>query len=62
MFFALTDDQQEFGAAVRSYLAERFDLAAVRGVVDDPASDGNPAGLWKAAGEPGWGWASSRRR
>ena len=58
MFFALTEDQQEFGAAVRGYLAERFDLAAVRGVVedavDDPASDGNPAALWKAAGEQGW--------
>ncbi len=54
MFFALTDDQQEFGAAVRSYLAERFDLAAVHGVVEDTASDGNPASLWKAAGEQGW--------
>ena len=54
MFFALTDDQGEFGAAVRGYLAERFDLAAVRGVVEDTASDGNPAALWKAAGEQGW--------
>jgi alkylation response protein AidB-like acyl-CoA dehydrogenase len=54
MFFALTDDQGEFGAAVRDYLAERFDLAAVRGVVEDTASDGNPAALWKAAGEQGW--------
>jgi alkylation response protein AidB-like acyl-CoA dehydrogenase len=58
MFFALTEDQQEFGAAVRGYLAERFDLAAVRGVVqdavDDPGGDGNPATLWKAAGEQGW--------
>lgn len=54
MFFALTDDQGEFAAAVRDYLAERFDLAAVRGVVEDPASDGNPAALWKAAGEQGW--------
>src|SRR3954447_15199041 len=54
MFFALTDDQGEFGAAVRGYLAERFDLAAVRGVVEDPTSDGNPAALWKAAGEQGW--------
>jgi alkylation response protein AidB-like acyl-CoA dehydrogenase len=54
MFFALTDDQQEFGAAVRGYLAERFDLAAVRGVVEDATSDGNPAALWKAAGEQGW--------
>ena len=54
MFFALTDDQQEFGAAVRGYLAERFDLAAVRGVVEDADLDGNPATLWKAAGEQGW--------
>ena len=58
MFFALTEDQQEFGAAVRGYLAERFDLAAVRGVVqdavDDPGGGGNPATLWKAAGEQGW--------
>ena len=54
MFFALTDDQQEFGAAVRGYLAERFDLAAVHGLVEDAASDGNPATLWKAAGEQGW--------
>jgi len=58
MFFALTEDQQEFAAAVRGYLAERFDLAAVRGVVEDavndPGGDGNPATLWKAAGEQGW--------
>ena len=58
MFFALTEDQREFGAAVRGYLAERFDLAAVRGVVEDvvndPDGDGNPAALWKAAGEQGW--------
>ena len=54
MYFALTDDQREFDAAVRSYLAERFDLDAVRGVVEAPESDGNPAALWKAAGEQGW--------
>ena len=54
MFFALTEEQQEFGAAVRGYLAERFDLAAVRGVVEDSDGDGNPAALWKAAGEQGW--------
>ncbi|MEJ8278519.1 acyl-CoA dehydrogenase family protein [Pseudonocardia spirodelae] len=54
MFFALTSDQQEFGAAVRDYLAERFDLAAVRTVVEDPSSDGNPESLWRAAGEQGW--------
>jgi alkylation response protein AidB-like acyl-CoA dehydrogenase len=54
MFFALTEDQREFDAAVRAYLAERFDLEAVRGVVEDPAGDGNPASLWKAAAEQGW--------
>lgn len=59
MFFALTDEQHEFGAAVRGYLADRFDLTAVRGVVeardvDDTAGDGHPPGLWKAAAEQGW--------
>ncbi len=59
MYFALTDDQREFDSAVRSYLAERFDLDAVRGVVEgaggsDDTADGNPATLWKAAGEQGW--------
>lgn len=54
MYFALTDDQREFGAAVRSYLAQRFDLHAVREVVEDVDSDGNPAALWAAAGEQGW--------
>ena len=54
MYFALTEDQQEFGAAVQGWLAERFDLAAVRVVVEDTEGDGNPAALWKAAGEQGW--------
>ncbi|MBN9735720.1 MULTISPECIES: acyl-CoA dehydrogenase family protein [unclassified Pseudonocardia] len=54
MFFALTEDQQEFGKAVRDYLAERFDLAAVREVVEGGVADGNPASLWAAAGEQGW--------
>ena len=57
MFFALTDDQREFDAAVRGYLAERFDLEAVRGVVEaaaDPADAGHPESLWKAAAEQGW--------
>ncbi|MGQ0574250.1 MAG: acyl-CoA dehydrogenase family protein [Pseudonocardia sp.] len=59
MFFALTDEQQEFGAAVSGYLADRFDLEAVRGVVEDrdtqdAAGDGHPAALWKAAAEQGW--------
>ncbi len=38
MYFALTDDQREFDAAVRGYLADRFDLDAVRGVVEDAES------------------------
>jgi alkylation response protein AidB-like acyl-CoA dehydrogenase len=54
MFFAPTEDQREFGAAVRGYLADRFDLEAVRAVVEDPAGDGHPASLWKAAAEQGW--------
>ncbi|HEY4006219.1 MAG TPA: acyl-CoA dehydrogenase family protein [Pseudonocardia sp.] len=54
MFFALTDDQRDFGAAVRDFLAGRFDLDAVRGVVEDPEGDGNPAPLWRAMGEQGW--------
>ncbi|ANY05877.1 acyl-CoA dehydrogenase family protein [Pseudonocardia sp. HH130630-07] len=55
MFFALTDEQQEFADAVRGYLAERFDTAAVRTVVEaGPDDDGNPAALWRAAGEQGW--------
>jgi alkylation response protein AidB-like acyl-CoA dehydrogenase len=54
MFFAPTEDQREFGAAVRGYLADRFDLEAVRAVVEDPAGDRHPASLWKAAAEQGW--------
>ena len=54
MYFALTDDQREFDAAVRGYLADRFDLDAVRGVVEAPDGDGHPDVLWKAAAEQGW--------
>ncbi|MET0188844.1 MAG: acyl-CoA dehydrogenase family protein, partial [Pseudonocardia sediminis] len=54
MYFALTDDQREFDTAVRGYLAERFDLEAVRGVVEDVDGDGHPDSLWKAAAEQGW--------
>ncbi|HXV92393.1 MAG TPA: acyl-CoA dehydrogenase family protein [Pseudonocardia sp.] len=54
MYFALTEDQREFASAVRGYLAERFDLDAVRGVVEEPSSDGHPTSLWKAAAEQGW--------
>ena len=59
MYFALTEDQREFGAAVRGYLADRFDLDAVRAVVEERdsvpgAREGHPGTLWKAAAEQGW--------
>ena len=59
MFFALTDDQREFDAAVRGYLADRFDLDAVRAVVEERdsvpgAREGHPSARWKAAAEQGW--------
>ncbi|HEY2101024.1 MAG TPA: acyl-CoA dehydrogenase family protein, partial [Pseudonocardia sp.] len=54
MFFALTDDQRDFGAAVRDFLAGKFDTEAVRAVVEDPDGDGLPATLWQAMGEQGW--------
>ena len=53
MFFALTDDQQAFAATVREFLADRFDLDAVRGVVEDPDGDGHPLTLWKGLAEQG---------
>ncbi len=59
MYFALTDDQREFGAAVRGYLADRFGLDSVRAVVEERdsmpgAAAGHPTTLWKAAAEQGW--------
>ena len=54
MFFALTDDQRDFGAAVRDFLTGEFDLQAVRAVVEAPDSDGHPDALWRATGEQGW--------
>ena len=53
MFFALTDDQQAFATTVREFLADRFDLDAVRGVVEDPQGDGHPATLWKGLADQG---------
>ena len=53
MFFALNDDQQAFAATVREFLAERFDLDAVRAVVEDPDGDGHPASLWKGLADQG---------
>ncbi len=54
MFFALTDEQRALQTTVRDYLADRFPLAKVREVYDDPSGDGDPAELWKAFGEQGW--------
>ena len=53
MFFALTDDQQAFATTVREFLADRFDLDAVRGVVEDPHGDGHPVSLWKGLADQG---------
>jgi alkylation response protein AidB-like acyl-CoA dehydrogenase len=53
VFFALTEDQQAFAATVRAFLADRFDLDAVRGVVEDPDGDGHPLTLWKGLAEQG---------
>ncbi|MBL7626839.1 acyl-CoA dehydrogenase family protein [Frankia sp. CN6] len=54
MYFALTDEQRALAETVRDYLADRFDLTAVRAVFEDAAGDGHPAELWKAFGEQGW--------
>ena len=54
MYFALTDEQRALAGTVRDYLADRFDLTAVRAVFEDAAGDGHPADLWKAIGEQGW--------
>jgi alkylation response protein AidB-like acyl-CoA dehydrogenase len=54
MYFALTEDEREFAGAVREFLHDRFDLEAVRGVVEDTDGDGNPSDLWRAMGEQGW--------
>jgi acyl-CoA dehydrogenase len=53
VFFALTDEQQAFAATVREFLADRFDLDAVRGVVEDPDGDGHPLTLWKGLADQG---------
>jgi alkylation response protein AidB-like acyl-CoA dehydrogenase len=54
MRFELTDQQRDLMAAVRGFFADRFPLEAVRVSYDDPADDGDPSVLWKAAGEQGW--------
>ena len=54
MRFELTDQQRDLMATVRGFLADRYPLAAVRAGYDDPADDGDPSALWKAAGEQGW--------
>ncbi len=53
MYFALTEEQQAFADTVREFLADRFDLDAVRGVVEDPDSDGHPLTLWNGLAEQG---------
>src|SRR5436190_1890974 len=54
MFFSLTDEQRALQATVREFLSDRFPLASVRALYDDPDSDGDPAELWKSIGEQGW--------
>jgi acyl-CoA dehydrogenase len=53
VFFSLDDEQQAFAATVREFLADRFDLDAVRGVVEDPDGDGHPISLWKGIADQG---------
>jgi alkylation response protein AidB-like acyl-CoA dehydrogenase len=53
VFFALTDEQQAFASTVTEFLADRFDLEAVRGVVEDPDGDGHPLTLWKGLADQG---------
>ena len=54
MDFGLTDEQRALASTVRDFLADRFDLAAVRRVFEDPDGDGHPLDLWKSIGEQGW--------
>lgn len=54
MDFDLSDEQRALAATVRDFLADRFDLDAVRRVVEDPEGDGHPLDLWKSIGEQGW--------
>ncbi|HEY2203278.1 MAG TPA: acyl-CoA dehydrogenase family protein [Pseudonocardia sp.] len=54
MFFALTDDQRDFGSAVRELLTDKFGPAVLRPTLEDADGTGYPAGLWRAMGEQGW--------
>jgi alkylation response protein AidB-like acyl-CoA dehydrogenase len=54
VFFALTDDQRDFGSAVRELLTDRYGIDALRASVEDPDGPGYPDGLWRAMGEQGW--------
>lgn len=54
MDFALSAEQQALDDAVRDLLADRFDLRAVRAVVDDPAGAGDPPQLWELLAGQGW--------
>ena len=65
MFFALTDEQQAFAETVRDFVADRFDLDAVRAVVEaapgtrrsgpgpSELADGHPLTLWKGLADQG---------
>ncbi|BBG00041.1 MULTISPECIES: acyl-CoA dehydrogenase family protein [Pseudonocardia] len=53
MYFALTDTQREFDRAVRDYLAQRFDLAAVREVVESADESGGSEGSGDSDGAAG---------
>jgi acyl-CoA dehydrogenase len=53
VFFALTEEQEAFASTVSEFLADRFDLEAVRGVVEDPDGDGHPLTLWKGLADQG---------
>jgi alkylation response protein AidB-like acyl-CoA dehydrogenase len=52
--FELTDEQLALQTTVRDYLADRFSLARVREVYDDPTGDADPPALWSGLAEQGW--------
>ena len=54
MDFALSADQLALQSAVRDLIAAHADLTVVRSVVDDPAGDGDPPGLWDRMAAQGW--------
>jgi alkylation response protein AidB-like acyl-CoA dehydrogenase len=54
MVYDLTDDQPAFGCAIREWLTDRFDLAAVRAFAEDPHAHARTTEVWKAASDQGW--------